>query len=235
MDLLRVALTSLFSLVVLFVLTKLMGDKQISQMSLFDYIIGITIGSIAAEMATELEGNPLHPMTAMVVYGIVAVLISIVCQKFLPFRRLMSGKPILLYDNGILIKKNLLKARIDLSDFLTQCRVAGYFDLNDLQTAVMEQNGQISFLPISSNRPVNPKDLNISPQQNYINANVVLDGRVMKKALAQMGKNENWLVERLKAQGIKSVSDVFLATCDTSGNLTVYKINNKNITFEKIE
>ena len=152
MEILQVLITSAVSLAVLFLLTKLMGNKQVSQLSMFDYIIGISIGSIAAEMATELE-NPENSLAAMIVYGVIAFLVSVISQRSTKVRKVMSGRPLVIMDNGIIYRENLKKARIDLSDFLTQCRTSGYFDLNQIQTAVMEYNGAISFLPV---RPLLP-------------------------------------------------------------------------------
>ena len=125
MDMLKVVLSALGSILILFLLTKLMGDKQMSQMSMFDYITGITIGSIAAEMATELEGSPFHPMIAMVIYGLTALAISVITGKSLKLRKATAGNPILLYDNGVVFKKNPSESRIDTTDFLTQRRIAG--------------------------------------------------------------------------------------------------------------
>lgn len=152
-ELLTIVIVSVVSVVALFVLTKLMGNKQISQMSMFDYVIGISIGSIAAEMATELE-QPAYPLLAMVVYALIAFGISVWSSKSLSFRKLTTGKPILLLDNGVIYRDNMKKARLDLSDFLTLCRAAGYFDLADIRTAIFEHNGTVSFLPMAEKRPV---------------------------------------------------------------------------------
>ena len=125
------ALTSAASIVVLFLLTKLMGSKQVSQMTMFDYVVGITIGSSAAELATELEA-PVRPLVAMVVYGAAAVLISLVTSKSIRARSIFTGKPLVLLEDGVIYRKNLEKARLDLSEFLTYCRIGGWFDLNQL-------------------------------------------------------------------------------------------------------
>ena len=140
------ALSSLLSIAVLFLLAKLMGTKQVSQMTMFDYVVGITIGSIAAELATELE-EPLRPLTALIVYGVTAFVISILTNKFLKVRSIVTGKPLVLLENGVIYRENLKKARLDLNEFLTYCRIGGWFDLNQLQTAVLEHNGVVSFLP----------------------------------------------------------------------------------------
>ena len=110
-------LTTLLSIVVIFLLAKLMGTKQVSQMTMFDYVVGITIGSIAAELATELE-EPLRPLTALIVYGVTAFVISILTNKFLKVRSIVTGQPLVLLENGVIYRENLKKARLDLNEFL---------------------------------------------------------------------------------------------------------------------
>lgn len=227
MEILQVLITSAVSLAVLFLLTKLMGNKQVSQLSMFDYIIGISIGSIAAEMATELE-NPENPLAAMIVYGVIAFLVSVISQRSVKVRRVMSGRPLVIMDNGIIYRENLKKARIDLSDFLTQCRTSGYFDLNQIQTAVMEYNGAISFLPVSKYRPTTPSDMDIQPEQEYLQITVIMDGHINKSNLKLSGNNEVWLTKQLHLQGYNNPSDVLLALCDNNNKLTVFPMDVKN-------
>lgn len=227
MEILQVLITSAVSLAVLFLLTKLMGNKQVSQLSMFDYIIGISIGSIAAEMATELE-NPENPLAAMIVYGIIAFLVSVISQRSVKVRKVMSGRPLVIMDNGIIYRENLKKARIDLSDFLTQCRTSGYFDLNQIQTAVMEYNGAISFLPVSKYRPATPSDMDIQPEQEYLQITVIMDGHINKSNLKLSGNNEVWLTKQLHLQGYNNPSDVLLALCDNNNKLTVFPMDVKN-------
>jgi uncharacterized membrane protein YcaP (DUF421 family) len=227
MELLYVAFTTIGSLITLFILTKIMGNKQMSQLSMFDYIIGITIGSIAAEMATNLEEFE-KPLLALIIYALVALLISIINYKSIKLRRIITGKSLILYENGKLYEGNLRKARIDIDEFLTQCRNSGYFNIANLQTAILEANGRISFLPLSTERPVTPKDLNLSPPEDKPVINVVIDGHIMEGNLRFSGNNINWLNKQLQIQNIDNVSDIFLATCENDNNLRVYlKINEK--------
>lgn len=206
-----------------------MGNREISQLSMFDYIVGITIGSIAAEMATSLENNFVEPITAMIVYGLVTALISYITCKSIGFRRIISGKAVILFDNGKLYRKNFLKSKLDLSEFLMQCRINGYFNLSDIQTAILEPNGKISILPRSIKRPAIPKDFNLNPVQDNIVTNVVLDGIVLNENLSRTGNSYNWLFQSLKKQGIYDIKNIFLATCDNNNNLSVYvKFNKQN-------
>lgn len=222
MDYLYIVILSLSSLIVLFILTKLMGNREISQLSMFDYIIGITIGSITAEMATALEDYK-KPLIAMVVYGLAAALISIATNKSLHIRRFIVGKPLILYDNGKLFRENLKKAMLDINEFLTECRSKGYFDLSNIEMAIFETNGKISIIPKSDNRPATPKDLQLNPEQERPVYNIIIDGQILTKALNETGNDQQWLDRILKAQGIHNLSEVFLATCDNKNNLRIYK------------
>ena len=124
MDLLSICITALCSIGVLFLLTKIMGHKQLAQLDFFDYITGITIGSIAAEMATELE-HSWKPLTAMAVYGGVTLLLSILSNKFPRMRKYLNGTPTILMDHGKLYRENFKKAKLDLSEFMVMCRQQG--------------------------------------------------------------------------------------------------------------
>lgn len=221
-ELVKIALLSLGSLVVLFILTKLMGNKEMSQLSMFDYIIGITIGSIAAEMSTALEDDFMQPLVAMIVYAVVAVIISIVSNKSLKIRRIIYGNSLILLDNGELYRKNFKKAKLDINEFLTQCRTNGFFNINDIQTAILESNGKISFLPKSSKRPTNPSDFDLKVEKEKVCINVILDGVLLKENLYKTGNDEIWLQKQLVSQNIENVEDIFLAICDENNNLSVY-------------
>lgn len=222
MSIIKIVFLSLGSILVLFILTKLMGNREMSQLSMFDYIVGITIGSIAAEMSTSLENNFWEPVVAMVVYGIVATAISYLSCKSLKFRRFFSGKSKILLDNGKLYRKNFLKAKLDINEFLMQARINGFFNISDIQTAILEPNGRISFIPLSTKRPVNPVDLNINPPSDNVVINLILDGIVLQENLQKTGKDIKWLEKELNKQKISSFNDVFLATYDNEQNLSVY-------------
>ena len=230
----HILFTSLFSIIVLFLLAKLMGNRQVSQMSMFDYVNGITIGSIAAEFATSLEDDYWMPLTAMVVYGVTAALISYITCKSMAARKFINGKPVVLYENGKLYEKNLAAAKLDINEFLTQCRTAGYFDLADLQTAILETNGQVSFLPLAAQRPVTPEDLQMTPDPERPCVNVILDGTVIPKNLKYTG-NDVWLKKQLEAQHVTRIGDVFLATVNAQNELAVYPRTGERVAHEMFE
>lgn len=221
MEIIKVLLTSLLSVGALFAAAKIMGHKQMSQLDFFDYISGITIGSIAAELATELE-EPLKPLIAIAVYGAAAVLLSKITSLFPKTRKYINGTPTILMNNGKLYRENLKKAKLDLSEFMVMCRQQGYFNLSDIQTAVFEFNGKLSILPVSKKRPANPEDLNLSPAPEFIHTEVIMDGRILNENLKRMGLDDKWLQKQLNAQGYKKADEVFLALCDENNQLTVF-------------
>ena len=221
-----VALASVLSLAVMFLLTKLMGNKQVSQMTLFDYIVGITIGSVAAELATELE-NPERPLLAMLLWGLAAWGISLLGNKSFRARAFLSGKPLVLLDQGVIDRKNLKRARLDLNEFLTYCRIAGYFDLNEIQTAVLEHNGSVSFLPKETDRPATPADLDLRPRQSLLQIPFIMDGRLLPENIGSAGKEPSWVHRALLRQGYRDEREVLLALWDGGENekLTVFPMS----------
>ena len=221
MEIIKVLLTSLLSVGALFAVAKIMGHKQMSQLDFFDYISGITIGSIAAELSTELE-EPLKPLIAIAVYGAAAVLLSRITSLFPKSRKYINGTPTILMNNGKLYRENLKKAKLDLSEFMVMCRQQGYFNLSDIQAAVFEFNGKLSILPVSKKRPANPEDLNLSPAPEFIHTEVIMDGRILDENLKRMGLDDKWLQKQLNAQGYKKAEEVFLALCDENNQLTVF-------------
>ena len=235
LEVIQAIITALGSAITLFVLSKLMGNREMSQLSVFDYINSITIGSIAAEMATGEFTDILKPFTAMIVFAILNLSLSLLTNKSLKLRRLITGKPSILYDKGQIYYKNLSKAKMDLGEFLAQCRVNGYFDLSNIQTAILEANGKISFLPVSDNRPVTGKDLNIHPEQEQLVANVIIDGQMMPLNLKHLGLDEKWLSKQLHLHDIYDASEVFLATCDFNHKLCIYKKINEEMNIDVLE
>lgn len=221
-DILKIIILSSVSELFLFVLTKLMGNKEISQLSMFDYVIGITIGSIAAEMATALESDYKQPLVAMAVYAFVSIMISIACMKYQKVRRFIYGNSLILLDNGKLYRKNFKTAKMDLNEFLVQCRSNGYFNLSDIKTAILEPNGKISFLPKSSNRPTTPSDFDLTPDPASIDVNVIIDGRIIYENLKNTGHDQMWLQKEIVSQGFENINQIFLATLDKQNNLSIY-------------
>ena len=222
-----IALTSLFSVIALFVLTKLIGNQQISEMRFFDYVVGITIGSIAAEMATTLEKNPLIP--SMVIYAAVSILLSYLSMFSFKMRKIIDGVPVELFRDNTFIQKNLHKAKIDIHALLTLCRNNGYFDLSQVHTIIYENNGKISILPHANDRPATPRDFSLAVKEESVQYNVIVDGHVLDGNLQFAGKTREWLQKELKQQNLADVNKIMLATVDKAGILSVYMADKSSV------
>ncbi len=223
MEIIKVILTALLSVASLFIITKIMGHKQVAQLDFFDYVSGITIGSIGAELATELE-KPYKPLIALAIYGLASLLLNLLAHKIPRTRKYINGTPTILMNDGNLYRKNLKKAKLDLSEFMLLCREQGYFDLDEIQTAIFEHNGKLSILPKAANRPATLDDLKITAKATHIGVEVIMDGRVMGENLSRMGRDVNWLTKQLNIQGCKDAKEIFLGIYrPEEDKLTLYK------------
>ena len=234
MSIFYVIVLSVVSFAVLFLLSKLIGNRQMSELNMFDYINGITIGSIAAEMATDIEHFE-KPLVAMIAYGILSWLFSIMTNKSVAARRFLAGKSVILMNNGKIYRENLKMAKLDINDMLTQLRVSGYFNPDDIKTAVLESNGKISVLPKASARPATNSDIKNPVSEDSICINVIMDGCVMNENLKKAGLDKNWIQKQLAGLGIGKTSDVYLGFVNPDGNLSAYKFENaldKNDVFQ---
>ncbi len=225
MELLQVTIRSLISLTTLFFVTKLLGKKQVSELSLFDYVIGLSIGNFAAEITINMDVNLINGLLAIVIFGMVAYIISILTMKSMTLRRLVIGVPTILMENGKLIEENMKKTKFDINDFLEECRNNGYFDLSEIEYAIVEANGKISILPKALNKPLTPKDMKIKVDKSSLVANVIIDSKILKNNLKNINKSKEWLDKELKIKGYKDYDKILLATVDNNDKLVVYERN----------
>jgi len=217
---------ALLSLTSLFLVTKLLGKKQVSQLSLFDYVIGISIGNFAAEMTINMDIQFANGLAAVMVFGVIAFLVSYLTMKSIVLRRFFMGTPTILIQNGKLIENNLKKVKFDINDLLEECRVSGYFDLNQIEYALMEANGKLSILPKGEYNPVTIKDMKLKANKQELVANIIIDSKIMHNNLKNMKKDMAWLEKELKIKGYKTLDNILLATVDNNDKLTIYERNN---------
>ena len=221
-EILDVIVRALLSLIALFFVTKLIGKKQVSQLSLFDYVIGISIGNFAAEMTINLESEEIHGIIAVIIYGFIAYLVSILTMKSIYLRRYFMGTPTVMIQNGKILEDSFKKVRYDINDMLEQCRINGYYDISDIEYAILEANGELSILP--KNKPVTCTDLKLDVKKSGLCANVIIDGKIMYTNLSNINKTKKWLIKELKKQN-KDINDILLATVDIEENVVFYERN----------
>lgn len=223
----NIAIRTFIVIIIIFFLTKLLGKKQISQLSLFDYIVGITIGSIAADISLDIEKNLISGLLCLLLFVLFSYFISIFTMKSISGRRFFTGVPTILVEKGKIIESGLKKCKLDVNELLAEARIAGYFDLEEIDYALMEINGAISFLPKEKEKPVTKKDMKIKCNDDGLTVNAIIDGRYMFNNMQAIGKDKKWLDHELKVQGYVNYDDILLATIDNKDKVTIYRKNVK--------
>lgn len=224
-ELLDVTERAVLSLVTLFLVTKMLGKKQVSQLSLFDYVIGISIGNFAAEMTINLDTNELNGILAVVLFGIFAYIISYLTMKSIHLRRFFMGTPTILIEDGKILENNMKKIKLDINDLLEEIRAKGYFSLNEINYAIMEVNGDVSVLPKNDFMPLTKGDMKIKTGNTSIECVAIIDGKIMKNNLKEIGKNEYWLKKELGKQKYTDISKILLCTIDINDKVNIYERN----------
>ena len=226
-DIITTALKSIISVVILFVLARIMGKKQISQLSFFDYVSGISIGSIAANFAVDTSVNYYKGVTSLIVYALFPIALSYISLKSYKARKLLDGVPTILIQNGFIIEKNLIKTKMNIDDLLEECRTKDAFDIAEVEYAILETSGKVNVLMKSAHQPVTPKDMNLQSLYKGICTNVIIDGKILFDHLHSAKKDKIWLISELKKQNINNYHNVLLAYLD-GANALKYQLKNNN-------
>jgi len=209
---------SVFFLLIL--MTRLIGKKFLAQMTFFDFVTGIIIGTIGgAYVTTETKG--VYVLLSPVILTILVVLTGFLGLKSVPARKLIEGEPLVMIQNGKIYEKNMQKIRYNLDDLMMQLREKGIFDLGEVEFAILETHGQLSILKKSQYLPATPRDLGINTKYKGVSSEIIRDGRIVEQNLKQNNLNHEWLYNELISRNIKNIREVFLATLSTDGNLFV--------------
>ena len=212
-------INSFSSFVFLFIISKILGKKQIAQLEFIDYVVGISLGSIAAEWSFADDRPFYYYAIAMAVFFLLALLISIFGRKNTFLKRLFKGKPLTLIYEGKILSHNLDKSHIDVNDLLSMLREKGYFNPSDVAYAIFETSGQLSVLPKGSQKPVVLEDIDIHSVKPASLTNVlVVDGKVSKSGLNELGKSVEWLLLKLKLERESELKNIILAIYDDRTN-----------------
>lgn len=220
---LNICIRTIVIAVIIFLLTKLLGKKQISQLSFFDYIVGITIGSTVADIALDIEKNFIGGIVSLLIFVMIDYFISMITMKNITARRFLIGVPTVLVEKGKIIESGLKKCKLDVNELLAEARIAGYFDIDEIDYALMEINGAISFLPKEKEKPVTKKDMKIKLDKSGLTVNAIIDGEYMPNNMKAINKDKEWLDHELKVQGYEDYDNILLATIDTNYKVNIYR------------
>jgi len=217
-DWLTIMLRAIGAVAYLFLLTKIIGKRQIKQLTYIEYIVGISIGSIAAFMATEMDGPIYHSLIGMGVFALFPYLMEWLSLKSKFLRDLFEGKSTVLIKEGKILEDNLKKERLTAEDLMEQLRIKNVFRVADVEFALMETSGEVSVLLKSESQPVTPKHLELTVAPSEENQVVIMDGVIMDEPLATAGLNRRWVRTELQKAGV-ALENVFLGQVDKGGDL----------------
>ena len=192
-DWILIFIRSVIFIVVLIVMTRILGKKQISEISFFEYVSGITIGSIAGEVIMGLDNNIGHGVLAIAVFSAITLLVDILGLKSKKFRDLVDGTSTILIKDGKIMEDNLKKEKYSISDLDSLLRQKNVFNIADVEFAMLEPKGDLSVLLKKENRPLSPKDLNLQVASDKVPQTIIMDGTIINDAMSAAGKDRNWL------------------------------------------
>ena len=220
MSWIEIVVRSLGALAALFVFTRLLGKRQISQLTYFEYIVGITLGGLAGFISTDMEAHFFLGLLAMFVWFIVPLAIEMWALKSLRLRKWLDGSGRVVIKNGKVLEENLKKERMTADELMEQLRVRDIFRVADVEFAVMETSGELSVLRKRDRQPLTPYDIGLKLPGEVEPQTVIVDGNIMDEPLATIGLHRCWLMEELEKAGV-ALNNVFLGQVDAYQQLYI--------------
>lgn len=209
--------------VILLIMTRLMGRKQLSQLTFFNYITGIALGSIAGTVASQQKIHFLNGITSLVWWSILTIIVGYISIKSTNARIAIDGQPVTVIKQGNILEDELSKLRLNIDDLTMLLREQKVFSLPDVENAVFESNGKLSIMLKEDKQPVTKKDQNIfTVKPMYIPMELVSDGKVIEKNLKEAGVSFKWLNKQLSLMDLRT-EDVFYVELQQDGTLYVDK------------
>ncbi|QWG47369.1 DUF421 domain-containing protein [Bacillus mycoides] len=221
-----VILRSVFILIILFAITKWLGKRQISQLSFFEYIAGMTIGDIAAQVSTGLDSKFFHGVFAILIFAVVPFFTGILSLKNKTARDFFEGKSTVLIKDGKVLEDNLKKEKYTSDELLELLRGKSAFNIADVEFAVLEPSGELNVLLKKDRQPLTAKDVGLKVPNEKEPQTVIMDGNVLDEPLSSSGHNRAWLHSELEKLGVV-IENVFLGQVDSYGQLTIDIYNDK--------
>ncbi len=223
----KLLIFSSVAVIFLFIISKLMGKKQIAQLEFIDYVMGISIGSIASEMATDVGDKPFYYyLIGMTIFFLFDILVSYLGRKGPAMKHFFKGRPLMIIYKGEINFKNLKRSRLDINDVIEMCREKGFFDMSQIEFAIFENSGKLSILPKNDYKPIVAEDIGLNLPKVKLPIYLVVDGRISFSSLNEIKKDKQWLYKKAKLDD-KSIKNVLLATFIPEDNEIICQIKNK--------
>ena len=219
----EIILRSISTYIILLVLGRIIGRKLLSRITFFDFVVGITLGSIAVRIALGSQESPLLAALSVTIITIMVAITDYLDIKSIKFRKLVDGEPVILIKNGKLLDYNLRKVRITINKLMMQLREKDVFNIDDVAIAAIESDGELTVLPKVNKQPITTGDLNIKTDYTGLIIDIIIDGKIMRDNLENTNHDVQWVIEQLKNYDINDIKEVFYAGLNASGNLFISK------------
>ena len=203
-----IVLQAVVSFVILLILTRIIGKQQVSQLTYYEYINGITFGSIAANMATDSFAKFSDHLAGLLTYGVLTFLAAYIALKSRKMRKIINGEPVVVIQDGKILENNLRKMKLNLDEFTMLLRLKDIFDFTQVKLAIIEPSGGLSVIKKAEYENVERKDLGLKAQGASLGTEVIQEGIINKNNLKRLGLDEKWLLEQLKMRHISVLDRV---------------------------
>lgn len=217
----EVAGRAIFSFLVLFSLARILGKKQISHLTFFDYVVGIVIGDMASQIAIDTSMKIVNGLIGLVVYTLLSVILAYGAIKSFKFRDLVESSPSILIKDGKIMERSLFRHKMTYDDLMNGLREKDAFKIDEVEMAILETNGQISVMKKPEYQALTPKDMGLRMKEDHAPSLIIIDGTLLEKRLRSLGYTKDWLLSEIKKKGANTFEDVFLAQVNSNGNVYV--------------
>jgi uncharacterized membrane protein YcaP (DUF421 family) len=215
-----------------FIIIKVLGQRSMVAINPIDFLFAVIIGDVVGEPLSSGDLPLAGPLSAAAVIAAIHLFLSYIALKTPRFRRVIEDEPIIIIEKGKILHKELSKAKITMESLLMDMRLQDAADLNEVDYAILESNGQISVIKKSQYQSLTPNDMQKqAPVKGYPTV-LIQDGKVVKPNLEKVG-TKGWLEEQLQKHGIRHHSDCFLMTMDEGGQIYVSQMNNREESIKK--
>lgn len=221
---LQIAMETALTFFVLLAMTRFLGKKQLSQLTFFNYVTGITIGSIAANMIVLSTKDYMKDLLSLVIWCVLTTLISYISLKSGKIRMILDGQPTIVIKHGRIDRKALMRTGVNIDDLTMMIRQYQVFSIDEIDFAILEPNGTLSILKKPQFQGTQKIDMNIAPKNlPFLPTEIISDGKLLKRNLLEVGKNREWLKKELSKVAVENIEEVFYAEIQADGQLFVQK------------
>ncbi|WP_174731261.1 DUF421 domain-containing protein [Mesobacillus harenae] len=227
MDYLDMTYRIIFTFIVLYILCRILGKKLISQMTFFDFVAGVALGSISASLIFSQNLPTRIGIYGLVLFALLALILDIVALKSFKGRKILNDEPTLIVKNGKIYEEGLSKARLTIDEMLFQLRNKNIFYLDEVEIAFFETNGQVTALKKSTQLPPTKQDMQINSPSRGLPQTFIIDGKILPNSLKAAGKDEAWVKSILQTNGISKIGDVAVAQIDQLNKVFIDKRNDQ--------